>query len=126
MKEGPIEIREVEWGLANHFGNYIEVHKDLKKYRVLYNYVIGHELKHSPQDWSMKDFLHDAESIPWNVKLQLYKFMLKRPKTWIQILPIYYQKSKGIVIDWSMVVGYIFFITLIIIIIIFLNRFFVT
>ena len=29
------------------------------------------------------------------------KFMIKRPKTWIQILPIYYQEEKGLIIDYN-------------------------
>lgn len=100
-RRGPkLKIRLVEWGLANRMGNVIEIHKDLPKSPKLLKPILAHEIAHtSISGFTWKDFKVDFLERQNINRLELYKFMLKRPKTWIQFLPFYYQPSKGFVYD---------------------------
>ena len=102
-----MKIKYVEWGLANNFGTHIELHKDLKKFPRLHYAILQHELAHTKKTFTWHDFFLDFFPNPRMDYSELRKFMLKRPKTWIQLLPIYYQKGKGIVWDLNMIIIYI-------------------
>lgn len=111
-----IKIIETEWGIANNFGNFIEIHKDLKKYPKLRKAILTHEKTHTESVWSWKDFKLDyftSAETQGIKRLDLYKFMIKRPKTWIQVLPFYYTTTKGFVIDlnktifWAFAIGFL-------------------
>lgn len=107
-----MKLKFVEWGVANRFGNTIEIHKDLKKYPRLYKPILQHELKHTDK-YSLQDFKADfLDRVNLN-RWEFYKFMLKRPKTWIQFLPFYYQPSKGFVYDINKIFFYIFALTIV-------------
>lgn len=116
-----MEIREVDWGVANHFGDFIEIHKDLKKFPKLRNQILSHELRHSDKTFSFQDLKQDwkDKTVP---KWQLYMFMIRRPKTWIQFLPVYFQKDKGLIWDLNLILGYILFTILVVAILTFLNK----
>lgn len=97
-----LKIRLTDWGVANNFGDYIEMNRDLKKYPKLYKKILRHELSHSNDGkYRFKDFNADFLQRQNIKRWDLYSFMLKRPKTWIQFLPFYYQPSKGFVYDIS-------------------------
>lgn len=88
-----MEIKEVEWGVANNFGEYIEMHKDLKMYPELYKQILAHEIGHT-QGFSKSDLFHDIKSkTPIDYKA-LSLFVLKRPKTWVDFFPIHYRPDK--------------------------------
>lgn len=88
-----MEIREVEWGVANNFGDYVEVHKDLKDHPELYRQILAHELGHTA-GFSKSDLFHDVRSkTPIDYK-QLSLFVIKRPKTWVDFLPLHYRPDK--------------------------------
>jgi len=93
--------------IANHFSDgTIEMHKDLKlpEWKNLHDKILNHEKDH---DFS-KGWWH-------NVKVDFFgfvgaggllQFMLPRPKTWIQLLPFYYTKKRGIIFDKNLLLFY--------------------
>lgn len=102
------EVRYVDWGLANNFGDYIEVHRDLKSHPQLLYPILKHEHGHDDGTfWSdfKLDFIKGTKVPRW----EMFKFMLKRPKTWIQFLPVYYAKEKGFVYDVNKILFFVFF-----------------
>ena len=102
-----MEIREVDYGIANNFGDYIEINKELKKFPKLYDAVLKHELKHTKKRFSLKDLSIDVVN---NIDTkELIKFMIKRPKTWIQCLPFYW-KNRKLVYDLNLMIVYFIFI----------------
>lgn len=107
-----VKIKLVDWGVANRFGDVIEIHKDLIKFPSLFSPILEHELSHTNEKgYKFDDF--KADFFPQqNIKRrELWKFMLKRPKTWIQILPFYYQPSKGFVYDVSKIILWLILIS---------------
>lgn len=88
----------VDWGLANNFGSFIELHKDLKDYPDLHEKILKHELSHTNKTFSWTDFKLDF-NLKEGLDFNLIKFILARPRTWIQFLPIYWQGGKGFVYD---------------------------
>lgn len=106
----------VDYGLANHFGDRIEINKDLKKYPKLYNHVLKHELSHTDKDFSMQDLKNDLK-INISISLKLLAFVIRRPKIWYEFLPIYKRKNK-LIYDMNLILLYILGIILILILII--------
>jgi hypothetical protein len=103
-----------EYNVANTFPDgTIELHKDLMlpKYEKLKNAILRHELSH---DFN-KGFLSNlqVDMVPRVSSWEIWKFMIPRPKTWIQILPFYYTKERGIVYDlnqmffWSIIIIFV-------------------
>ena len=106
METEEIPIRYVDWGLANNFGDYIELNKELKNDWRLREYVLAHELGH-------KKGFDLAHEFKWNKNLpRLIKFVLINPKTWIDLLPIQY-KNKTFIYDINIGIMYIIIIVLI-------------
>ena len=103
-----MEIRFVEWGLANRFKDHIELNENLKDHPSLLNSILKHELHHTDGN----DFMHDINSMEGIDMKELIKFMAFHPKTLIQILPFYIHNRK-LVYDlhtlgvWGLFVGVI-------------------
>lgn len=109
----PEEINEkekviyVDWGVANRFEDgTIELHKDLQlpEYYFLKEQILCHERAHDHS----KGFWH-------NVKVDMFgfvgskgllEFMSTRPKTWVQILPLYWTKARGFIFDLNIMISY--------------------
>ncbi len=107
QKQETPDIRFVDWGVANNFGDYIEIHKDLPKYPELYKPILKHELRHTKKLFTVEELKMDVT--PSGAKLwKLMGFCLIRPKTWIQFLPIYWQRGKGFIWDLNMIIVYTF------------------
>ena len=105
-----MEIREIEYGVAYHYGNYIEVNKNLKKYPNLYKFIMEHEEKHlNVIGFTVKDILYDIEeAFKWNnLKMvsKIWWFMLKYPKSLFQLIP-FGIKEKKLVIDINRIIIY--------------------
>lgn len=100
----------VDYGIANNFGDFIEINKNLKKYPHLYNSILNHELKHKPGGFTWFDLKHDLKGNEFNK--DLFKFMFKYPKSFTQFLPIYWTRKKGFVYDTNLILVYIFFISI--------------
>ena len=107
-----MDIRYVNYGIANNFGEYIEINKNLIKYPKLYDSVLKHELSHTNiKGFTKKDFILDMTQEVDN--FELLKFIVRYPKALLQFLPIY-KKNKVWIYDLNMIYFYsIFFILLI-------------
>ena len=102
-----MEIVYVEHSISNNFGNYIEVNKHLKNYPSLLEPILAHELSHSEKSWSLHDFKLDFFSHNHINHLELFKFMLKHPKSFYQLSPILYSREKGITYDINLLIMFI-------------------
>ena len=93
-----------KYGLANFFGDYIEINKKLKdnKYKRLRKYIIKHELGHIKGF----DLLHEFE-IDWKIMPSLLLFFITTPSTWIDLLP-FQIRNKKIIYDINLLILYIF------------------
>jgi hypothetical protein len=109
-----MEIRYVDYGLANNFGDYIEINEHLKGYPELHDEILKHELGHTDTPgFTKKDFLLDLS--PSKVSYwKLFKFMCIYPKTFLQFAPFYIQKKEGkrmlfydinLIIVWLVLIG---------------------
>ena len=101
----PIWIELVNGGVANRFSlpdeELIEINYRLTEHPKLYRAILKHELGHDENSFTAKDLKHDM----FSQTPGLWKFMIKNPSTWIQLLPIYYdRKRKSFVYDWSAIV----------------------
>lgn len=107
MKEEQ-KIIYTNWAVANVFKDgLIELHKDLQlpEYRNLKREILDHEREHDFDKgflYNLKvDFLNSVRA------KGILQFMLRRPKTWIQLFPVYWTKSRGLIYDKSMMLLYL-------------------
>lgn len=107
-----MRIEYVKSGIANNFGDVIELHEGLKEYPELERALLDHERKHTNNPrFNSVDFAHDM--MPTKIKhLQLLKFMIKNPSSFSQFLPIYYTKRWGWVYDKNLIFLYTIIIIL--------------
>ncbi len=108
-----MEIKYVDGGLANNFGTYLEINKNLKKYPKLLNHLLIHELDHTDKTFTMEDIYLDLTASHNINQFDLMLFMVKHPKSFSQLLPFYYSKSKGWVYDINTCIIYGTFISLV-------------
>ena len=88
-----MKIIEVNHSIANRFPNHIEINKNLKDYPELLNPILAHELAHTDKTFSWHDFKLDFLS---NTKVyypDLLRFMIKHPRSFLQLSPVI--KSNG-------------------------------
>jgi len=84
-----VDIVFVNHGVANRFEDRIEIHKDLPMNRELYDFILDHERKHT-DGYTLDDFKLDfITQTPIHIIKLLFKFMIVRPSTWIQLSPVY-------------------------------------
>lgn len=102
-----MKIRYVDHSIANRFKGYIEVNRNLKRYPELLKPILEHELAHTDENWSMKDFKLDFFSNSGIDHLKLFKFMIKYPRSFIQFLPIIYNKKKELIVDYNLLTMYL-------------------
>ncbi len=101
-----MEIKYVSHSIANRFNGRIEINKHLKNYPELLKPILQHELQHTNQAWSVKDFKLDFISNDKVNQWKLIKFMFKHPKSFAQLSPILYSKKKGFIIDLNLIIMY--------------------
>lgn len=101
-----IDIIEVEHGIANNFGDHIEINKHLKEYPDLFESVLQHELSHTNKEFSFKDLKLDLLADNEVDRRNMIKFMFKHPKSFSQLLPLYYSKRNGFVYDTNLIIMY--------------------
>lgn len=107
MTSTELPIIEVSHGLANRFAGHIEINKNLRKYPNLRSSILEHEHSHTDKKVSMEDFKLDFMMPQVIHYKQLFGFMIKHPKSFTQLLPLYWTKSKGLVYDFNMMVMYL-------------------
>lgn len=102
-----VEISYVKWGLANRFDEGIEMNECLKKNMRLHDAILDHELGHKDQNTFRQDIVHDLSPINKLSQKDLVIFMVKHPRTWTQLFPIYWSpRKKQIVYDLNMLIIY--------------------
>lgn len=104
------EIKYVDYGVANRINGRIEMHKDLQNYPDLHAWILFHEERHNKsENYTWDDFKLDAISkTPAEMFKTVLKFMIVRPKTWIQLSPVYpsegeYYLDRSKLFFWSVV-----------------------
>lgn len=101
-KKKQIKIRYTTSGLANYFGDYIELNQKLRqrKHKKLREYIIGHELSHSQSFDLAHEFKVDYKIVP-----SLILFIIKNPETWIDFIPVQLKDDK-IIYDLNLMILY--------------------
>ena len=110
-----MKIKYVDYGLANNFGDVIEINKNLINYPELLQPILTHELNHTDKLFTLRDLALDITSTHNLSQRKLIKFMIKHPKSFTQLLPIYFSKSHGLVYDINLILSYVMYISLIIV-----------
>ena len=106
------EIKYVDYGLANRYDHTIEINENLKKYPSLHDAILSHELSHTDEKgFSKRDFMLDFGESKINYT-QLLKFMIKHPRSFMQILPFYKKENVffydiNLIIFWTVLLSVI-------------------
>ena len=109
-----MEIREVDFGIANNFGDYIELNKNLRNYPKLRRQILDHEFGHTKRKgFTKEDLIHDLSEVKVS-NFELLKFMVHNPKSFYQLLPFYYKQGRiyydiNLIIIWMVILGIISF-----------------
>jgi len=109
-----MNIEYVDWGVANHYGDVIEVNRKLKQYPELHIFVLEHEAKHTDSKrFNIEDLEVDVKDVftfkETKIVWKLIWFMIKTPKTWVQLSPFYLRKKKLYVDAYRIIIYLIFF-----------------
>jgi hypothetical protein len=100
-----IKLNFVNWGVANRFGEEIEMNVNLIEYPELFQDILKHELGHRKNKSFTADLKHDLN--PRVNPSEMIKFMLTHPKSLTQLFPVYFTKKKGFVYDINLSLIYI-------------------
>lgn len=101
------EIIYTRWNLANKFDTHIELNECLKQDMNLHNAILDHEHGHKNTNTFKQDLIHDLTPINKLSQKDLVIFMLKHPRTWTQLLPVYFSPNqKEWIYDLNMVIAY--------------------
>ncbi len=110
-----IPIVYTRWGLANRFDDSIELNENLKSSPELQAQLLAHELKHTDKKFTIEDLKHDLLSQQEIDYKKLIMFMLKHPRTLIQLLPLYWSpKRRQVIYDLNLIIIYGIFFCIII------------
>ena len=93
------------YGIADRFPNgIIELNKHLKKYPNLHKSLIQHEARHSNNErFNRKDLVHDIGTPNQINTWKMMKFMVRHPFSFMQFVPVYWTKKRGIIIDYNLI-----------------------
>ncbi len=93
------------YGIADRFPNgIIELNKHLKKYPNLHKSLIQHEARHSNNErFNRKDLVHDIGTPNQINTWEMMKFMVRHPFSFMQFVPVYWTKKRGIIIDYNLI-----------------------
>lgn len=83
-----LPIEYVEDGIANNYGDHIELNEHLKEFPELHQAILFHEQSHTQKIFSKEDLVLDLSPSKINYK-QLIFFMIRYPRTFKQFLPFY-------------------------------------
>jgi len=104
-----IPIRYCGWGIANHMGDHILLHKKFKeeRFKNLKEKILEHERDHTTGKYSMTDAKNDMKHS--GIDLELLFFLAETPSAWLQFSPITYHQKK-IYFDKYLITMYVIFI----------------
>ena len=106
-----VKIVYTRWNLANKFDDCIELNEGLKKYPKLHGAILRHELEHSDKYFSTRDLSHDILPTKKVKQSEILSFMLRHPKSFSQLLPLYYSpRRKEFIYDLNLIIIYSFMI----------------
>lgn len=100
-----LQVIEIDHSIANNFGTYIEINKDLKQYPKLYNAILIHEKKHLGGGFTLHDLKLDLNERIDNK--EMLKFIVTHPRSLFQFVPFYYSRKKGFVYDANLIILYL-------------------
>ena len=94
------------YGVADRFPDgVIELNKHLKKWPDLHKSLVQHEARHTNNiKFNRKDLVHDIGTPNQINTWRLTKFMIRHPFSFIQFMPIYWTKKRGLIIDYNLIV----------------------
>jgi hypothetical protein len=108
-----MEIREVNYGIANNLGDgVIEINKNLKEYPELRRAILAHELEHTDtKGFTKEDFIVDLAPTKVNY-WKLIVFMIRNPRSFLQLAPFYIKDKVfyydiNLIISWCATLGLI-------------------
>lgn len=109
-----MKVTYVNTGLANYYGDHVEINRALKSNKILRDFIIKHEMGHK-RGFDLSHEINDGVRLMLRPKLglMLLKFYITHPSTWIDALPIQY-KNREIVYDLNLSILYLMIILLII------------
>jgi len=99
-----IPITYTEFGIANNYGDHIEMNVHLKEYPKLQSAILFHEKSHTKKTFSKEDIVLDLAPSKMNY-LDLFKFMCRYPKTFAQFLP-FYKRGNVMFYDINLLIVY--------------------
>lgn len=93
-----MKVELVSFGVANRYGETIEINKALLKprWKRFHDWVMMHEEHHDSGAYTKEDFFHDMNTPLWVQKESLL-FMLTEKGAWWQLVPIWYYRNEWIV-----------------------------
>ncbi len=108
----PLYLKFVNIGVANRFEledhELIEMNHRLKMYPELFYEVLIHEVGHIDGNYKPMDFIHDMKSRTPG----LFKFMGNHISAWTQVLPLYWDNKRKMIIydisaiaSWTMIIA---------------------
>ena len=101
-----MKIEYVSTGLANNFGDTIELNENLLKYPELHYDILSHEYRHTDKLFTLHDLQVDLTEHSVN-PIEVLKFMFRYPKSFTQLLPFYFSKKHGFVYDINLTLIYV-------------------
>jgi hypothetical protein len=114
-----VEVKYVNYGIANRFENVIELHEKLKeeRWKDLHDYALEHEKKHTPKMLSFWDMLHDYfGNRPFKITKQYWQFLKEVPSSRIQLSPFY--PAHGVInIDTNLLFFYVAMVAMTVIVV---------
>ena len=116
-----MKVKYVKYGLADFYGDHIELNKNLKNKPLLRKAILEHENKHKIE-FSAKDIMHEF-NFNYLYFPKLMKFIILHPSTWFSFLPIQYRK-KQIVYDINLTILYTISIILVVVLFSILKKIF--
>lgn len=99
-----------KYGLANNYGDHIEINKHLKNKKELRDYIIKHELGHKDNF----DLTYEFKNIKLLIVLKLFLFCLAHPSTLTDFSPVEI-KDKQLYFDLNKTILYFIFVVVVII-----------
>jgi hypothetical protein len=101
-KNNRVKVIYSKRGIANFYGDYIEINENLRKHKKLRDYIVKHELGHSEKF----DLWHEFKSMDLKMMPSLISFIIKNPSTWNDIFPIQYNQGH-IIYDVNLLILYL-------------------
>jgi len=116
-----VDIVYTKWNLANRFSDCIELNESLKEDKRLHDAILKHELGHKNDNTFKQDFIHDLTPVNDLTQRDVLKFMIKHPRTFTQIFPIYWSsRRKQFIYDLNMILIWGFIIVMILLAVFFI------